>query len=89
MHVRRVTAWTLKTILAAQLEDWENLVYVEPRFVTATIDFLIQHQAEDGSFHETEHYRNTTLSYTMSHKVREGKGRGEGGREGTEIRTEM
>ncbi|XP_050736759.1 CD109 antigen-like isoform X2 [Eriocheir sinensis] len=69
-----VTAWTLKTILAAQLEDWENLVYVEPRLVTATIDFLIQHQAEDGSFHETEHYRNTTLSYTMAYKGLAGTG---------------
>lgn len=68
--IHRVTAWTLKNILAAQLEDWENLVYVEPRLVTATVDFLIQHQREDGSFHETEHYQNTTLSYTMSFKVR-------------------
>lgn len=63
-----VTAWTLKTILAAQLEDWENLVYVEPRLVTDTIEFLLKHQAEDGSFHETEHYNNTTLTYCMSYK---------------------
>ncbi|KAK8404354.1 hypothetical protein O3P69_007576 [Scylla paramamosain] len=63
-----VTAWTLRVILAAQLEDWENLVYVEPRLITDTIDFLIKHQAPDGSFHETEHYENATLCYTMSFK---------------------
>ncbi|XP_045124583.1 C3 and PZP-like alpha-2-macroglobulin domain-containing protein 8 [Portunus trituberculatus] len=63
-----VTAWTLRVILAAQLEDWENLVYVEPRLITDTIEFLIKHQAPDGSFHETVHYDNATLSYTMSFK---------------------
>ena len=89
--VGRVTAWTLKMILAAQLEDWENLVYVEPRLVTDTIDFLLKHQAADGSFHETHHYDNTTLTYTMSFKVtweekgREGK-RKERERKGKGIR---
>ncbi|XP_069950501.1 CD109 antigen [Cherax quadricarinatus] len=62
-----VTAWVVNVLLAAQLQDWENLVYIEPRLINRAIAFLIDHQAEDGSFHETSHY-NITLDYKMSFK---------------------
>nr|XP_045621040.1 CD109 antigen-like isoform X1 [Procambarus clarkii] len=63
-----MTAWVVNVLLAAQLEDWENLLYIEPRLINTAVAFLLDHQASDGSFLETPHY-NVTLDHKMSFKV--------------------
>ncbi|KAK3877542.1 hypothetical protein Pcinc_017750 [Petrolisthes cinctipes] len=63
-----VTAWVVRVVMAAQLEDWENQIYIEPRFVSSSVSYLIKHQDDQGGFHESIHYRNTSLLYTMNFK---------------------
>lgn len=64
-----MTAWAVEALLGAQLEDWENLVYIEPRLIKTAVAFLLRHQAADGSFHETSLDANHTLDPKMSSKV--------------------
>ncbi|ROT84000.1 hypothetical protein C7M84_022789 [Penaeus vannamei] len=47
-----MTTWVLSVLLPAQLEDWENLVYIEPRLINTAVAFILEHQLEDGSFRE-------------------------------------
>lgn len=62
-----LTAWVVNLLLAAQHEDWENLVYIEPRLINAAIAFLLEHQTPEGSFTETEQF-NITLDHKTSYK---------------------
>ncbi|KAG7167134.1 CD109 antigen-like 1 [Homarus americanus] len=62
-----LTTWVLTVLLAAQHEDWENLVYVEPRLVNTATTFILDHQEPDGSFRETIFY-NITLDHKMGFK---------------------
>nr|XP_027238444.1 uncharacterized protein LOC113829465 [Penaeus vannamei] len=61
-----MTTWVLSVLLPAQLEDWENLVYIEPRLINTAVAFILEHQLEDGSFREP--FVNVTLDHKMSSK---------------------
>ncbi|XP_047502417.1 complement C3-like [Penaeus chinensis] len=61
-----MTTWVLSVLLPAQLEDWENLVYIEPRLINTVVSFILEHQLEDGSFREP--FTNVTLDHKMSSK---------------------
>ncbi|XP_042874715.1 CD109 antigen-like [Penaeus japonicus] len=63
-----MTAWVLSVLLPAQLEEWENLVYIEPRLINTAIAFILENQQEDGSFKEP--FTNVTLDHKMSSKRR-------------------
>ena len=52
----RVTSWVLSVLKAAQLEEWENMLYIHPRIIIDSVQFLLQFQNADGSFQETPHY---------------------------------
>ncbi|XP_069979705.1 CD109 antigen [Penaeus vannamei] len=47
-----VTARVLNILLAAQHEDWENLLYIDPRIIRKGVVFLLRHQMADGGFKE-------------------------------------
>lgn len=48
----RVTARVINILLAAQHEDWENLLYIDPRIIRKGVVFLLRHQMADGGFQE-------------------------------------
>ncbi|XP_063236923.1 thioester-containing protein 1 allele S1-like [Bacillus rossius redtenbacheri] len=51
-----LTSWTIRTFKHASFPDWENNLYVEPRIFTQSVGWILEHQAEDGSFVETTAY---------------------------------
>ncbi|RXG55463.1 Complement C3 [Armadillidium vulgare] len=57
-----LTAWVTNLFQNAMFEEWENLIYVDPRVLTDSVNFLLQYQNPNGDFRETEHY-NITLDY--------------------------
>ncbi|XP_063601843.1 CD109 antigen-like [Penaeus indicus] len=56
-----LTAWTTRTIQMAQFQDWENIIYIEPRIISKAIEWLIQYQAPSGAFMETPTYQEVPL----------------------------
>lgn len=52
LRLSRVTARVLNILLAAQHEDWENLLYIDPRIIRKGVVFLLRHQMADGGFKE-------------------------------------
>ncbi|KAK7083283.1 hypothetical protein SK128_009994 [Halocaridina rubra] len=61
-----MTSWVLSLLLAAQLEDWENLIYIEPKLINHAVAFILEHQRDDGSFWEPA--SNVTHDFKMSYK---------------------
>ncbi|KAK7083289.1 hypothetical protein SK128_010000 [Halocaridina rubra] len=61
-----MTSWVLNLLLAAQLEDWENLIYIEPKLINHAVAFILEHQRDDGSFWEPA--SNVTHDFKMSFK---------------------
>ena len=51
-YVIRLTARVVSLLVAAQHEDWENLLYVDPALLSRSVLFLLRHQQEDGGFRE-------------------------------------
>ncbi|MPD04298.1 hypothetical protein E2C01_099977 [Portunus trituberculatus] len=39
-------------LLAAQHEDWENLLYIDPGIIQKSVRFLLQNQMANGGFAE-------------------------------------
>ncbi|XP_064122031.1 thioester-containing protein 1 allele S1-like [Macrobrachium nipponense] len=75
-----MTSWILSLLLSAQLEEWENLIFVDPKIIREGVAFLVENQRRDGSFAELA--LNATHDYKMSFKGQisreEGHGVGEG-----------
>ncbi|KAB7504994.1 Antigen, partial [Armadillidium nasatum] len=57
-----LTAWVTNLFQNAMFEEWENLIYVDPRVLSDSVNFLLKYQNPNGDFRETEHY-NITLDY--------------------------
>ncbi|KAK7017962.1 hypothetical protein SK128_001868 [Halocaridina rubra] len=47
-----LTAKVVNLLLAAQLEDWENQLYIDPKIIKKSVGFLLKYQANDGGFRE-------------------------------------
>nr|XP_045598849.1 CD109 antigen-like [Procambarus clarkii] len=47
-----LTAKVINILLAAQHEDWENLLYIDPHIIHKSVVFLLKYQNPDGSFRE-------------------------------------
>ncbi|ROT83360.1 hypothetical protein C7M84_023454 [Penaeus vannamei] len=56
-----LTAWTTRTIQMAQFQDWENIIYIEPRIISKAIEWLIKYQTPSGAFMETPAYQAVPL----------------------------
>ncbi|XP_047481542.1 CD109 antigen-like [Penaeus chinensis] len=56
-----LTAWTTRTIQMAQFQDWENIIYIEPRIISKAVEWLIQYQTPSGAFMETPTYQEVPL----------------------------
>ncbi|XP_068239791.1 CD109 antigen-like [Palaemon carinicauda] len=77
-----MTSWILSLLLSAQLEDWENLIFVDPKVIREGVAFLVEHQRRDGSFEEPS--SNGTHDYKMSFKGQIAREEGHGVEEGEE-----
>ncbi|PSN51286.1 hypothetical protein C0J52_05303, partial [Blattella germanica] len=53
-----LTAWAIRIFKHATFQDWENLFYVEPQIFSKSVDWILQHQTDIGSFVETPWYEN-------------------------------
>lgn len=45
----------------AQFQDWENIIYIEPRIISKAIEWLIKYQTPSGAFMETPAYQAVPL----------------------------
>ncbi|KAB7493685.1 hypothetical protein Anas_10340 [Armadillidium nasatum] len=61
----KLTAWVTNLFQNAMFEEWEYLIYVDPRVLTDAVKFMLKHQNPDGDFGETEFY-----NITLDHKYR-------------------
>lgn len=68
LYTCRMTVWVVQSLLSAQLEEWENLIYVDPRLINRAVAFVLDHQESDGSFRETPAL-HVALDHKMSYKV--------------------
>lgn len=50
--LHRLTAKVVNILLAAQHEDWENFLYIDPKIIQQSVAFLLNHQQPDGGFTE-------------------------------------
>lgn len=58
----RLTAWTTRILQQAQFQDWENLIYIEPRIISKAVEWLVKWQDPiTGAFRETPDYENVPL----------------------------
>ncbi|XP_068210039.1 CD109 antigen-like [Palaemon carinicauda] len=57
-----LTAWITRLLQQAQFQDWENLIYVEPRIISKAVEWLVKWQNTDtGAFMETPSYQEVPL----------------------------
>nr|XP_045599597.1 CD109 antigen-like [Procambarus clarkii] len=61
-----LTAKVLNILLAAQHEDWENFLYIDPHIIQKSVTFLMKYQKSDGSFKEEG-------EMTLDSKMKSGK----------------
>ncbi|KAK3859992.1 hypothetical protein Pcinc_033930 [Petrolisthes cinctipes] len=47
-----LTAKVVNILVAAQHEDWENFLYIDPQIIQQSVAFLMEHQQLDGGFGE-------------------------------------
>lgn len=47
-----LTAKVLNLLLAAQHEEWENQLYIDPKIIKKSVGFLMKYQLPNGSFKE-------------------------------------
>ncbi|KAK3858623.1 hypothetical protein Pcinc_035182 [Petrolisthes cinctipes] len=72
-----LTAWTTRLLQQAQFQDWENLIYIEPRIISKAVEWLVKWQnPNNGAFMETPFYDRVPLdkkasphSYGYKHEI--------------------
>ncbi|XP_042213944.1 CD109 antigen-like isoform X2 [Homarus americanus] len=47
-----LTAKVINILLEAQHEDWENLLFIDPKIIQKSVKFLLKYQMPDGGFRE-------------------------------------
>ncbi|KAK7085756.1 hypothetical protein SK128_008452, partial [Halocaridina rubra] len=71
-----LTAWVVRLLQQAQFQDWENIIYIEPRIISKAISWLVKWQnPQTGAFMETPSYQEVPLdkkanSYTFKYEWR-------------------
>ncbi|XP_069938701.1 CD109 antigen [Cherax quadricarinatus] len=62
-----LTAWTTRILQHAQFQDWENIIYIEPRIISKAIEWLVKWQDPiTGAFRETPSYEKVPLDKKAS-----------------------
>ncbi|XP_042213472.1 CD109 antigen-like [Homarus americanus] len=57
-----LTAWTTRIVHQAQFQDWENLIYIEPKIISTAVEWLVKWQDPvSGAFRETPGYEDVPL----------------------------
>ncbi|XP_068231654.1 CD109 antigen-like [Palaemon carinicauda] len=51
-----LTAYSLRTLLLANFQDWENLIYIDPLVIQSATEWILEYQNDLGSFSETPNY---------------------------------
>ncbi|KAB7495813.1 Antigen, partial [Armadillidium nasatum] len=51
-----LTAHSLRCLSVANFQDWENLIYIDPKLFQRGVRFILQYQTDQGSFQETDEY---------------------------------
>ncbi|CAG0890979.1 unnamed protein product [Darwinula stevensoni] len=59
-----LTSHIVQTLYAGVFQDWENFLYIDPEVISSAVEWLLDHQTLDGSFHETPEYE-TPLDLNM------------------------
>ncbi|XP_046648840.1 CD109 antigen-like [Daphnia pulicaria] len=51
-----VTAWVIRVLGQSQFQDWENHFFVDRRLLGTSVQWILSHQTNDGSFEDPDEY---------------------------------
>lgn len=67
-----LTAYCARVFKEASFPEWENYLYIDPEVISQAIDWVLQHQTEEGAFYEVtwlpDRKMNATAEYGYRHR---------------------
>ncbi|XP_076260328.1 macroglobulin complement-related isoform X2 [Rhynchophorus ferrugineus] len=68
-----LTAYCARILQEASFYEWENYIYIDPSIIAKSVEWVLRHQTEEGSFYETtwlpDRKYNSSLNFDGTDRI--------------------
>lgn len=70
-----LTSYCARVLQEASFYEWENYIYIDPQVISKAVNWVLQHQTEEGAFYETtwmpDRKYNNSINYSERDPIRQ------------------